>query len=91
MAATLGADFPPAVAPPPALPLTLERPGYAAASKPVPVQLPSVTVTDVQPSDILAREGTTVTVHATNLGTAGPLHVRIGELELELIEGRALG
>jgi hypothetical protein len=44
-------------------------------------------VTDVQPSDIPAREGTIVTVHGSNLGITGPLRLRIGELELQAIAG----
>lgn len=85
--ATLGEEFPPSAPPSQRLKLAVEREGYASGSFPVQVELPAVTVDDVSPKEIPAKEGTPITIHGSGFGTEGRLTVRLGELSLTPVEG----
>ena len=85
--ASLGDGFPLSTAPPTDLTLEIERTGYASASRSVKVTIPSITVSDVVPKEVVAQPGTPVTIHGSGFGTEGALSTRIGEISLKLTDG----
>jgi hypothetical protein len=85
--AILGHEFPPAETPPPTCSLKVARPGYGDQAKAVAVTLPAITVTDIHPAEVPAKEGTAVSVVGTNFGRQGPIALQIGEVPMQLVDG----